>query len=641
MLVTAPAIRHAGSHFLAGGAAGHGEAAPGDHLQTAYRLWLVGHQLENGRVPWRDPYSFRPESDWRLNPGGWPFGLPYWPLWRALGQVLAWNVFVLLTFVAAGALACAWLRELGLPRGPSLAGGLVFAMAPYRAAQSVGHLLGPISIMLPLSLWALERSRRGSRWWLALAGAALATIPLSGQVHLALGAIPLFLAYAAVRTRERWRLAGVGACVAVAVGAGLAVRYGVIAGSIEADGRSLGEVAAFSAEWADFVVRHKRHGSESFVFLGWLTPVAALAGLALLAWRRRYGLATVLGLAAVLPALLALGTNLPLYRAVRFLVPPFRYTRVPERLMPIACLAIAALVAFALHELLRLDLSRLRLARRPALAVAAVAIALLAADLRVEIFGASAADGGNRAYAAIRSQPPGRVLELPVFLPDTHFGSVYLYYTTQARRERPTGYSTTAPVAADELARRLRPLNCGEWPEGTGALLRRLGVTVYAFHLGLFTENPAVPGRAWFAWRSLMRHGFRPLARDGAVVALTRRGSGPPVRPPVPEPARNLLQFCSGWYANDGRGRQMADGHAPFWAYGSGDLRLFVSAPRPLTVRVTVDGREIARERVSSLREVRVPLGRERGWRLIALEARLPRIGGRPRGARLLGYALS
>src|SRR5439155_1045962 len=123
-------------------------------------------------------------------------------------------------YVAAGVVALAWLRELGLDRGPALAGGLAFAIAPYRVDQSVGHLLGPISLLLPLALWAFERARRGSLAWGVLAAAALASIPLSGQVHLALGAIPFFALYALCRTRD-WRLlAGPGACVLAAIAAG-------------------------------------------------------------------------------------------------------------------------------------------------------------------------------------------------------------------------------------------------------------------------------------------------------------------------------------------------------------------------------------------------------------------------------------
>src|SRR3954462_6746336 len=45
IVATEPAIAPSRSHFMAGGAPGHGEAAPGDHLQTGYHLWLPGDQL--------------------------------------------------------------------------------------------------------------------------------------------------------------------------------------------------------------------------------------------------------------------------------------------------------------------------------------------------------------------------------------------------------------------------------------------------------------------------------------------------------------------------------------------------------------------------------------------------------------------
>ena len=107
-----------GSHFLACATTIPGEAAAGDHLQAEYHLWLVGHQLEHGRAPWRDPYTFQPESSPRTNFGGWPFGLPFWPLSAVFGEVLGWNLLLLLTYLAAGAFAYLWLRELRLPRAP-------------------------------------------------------------------------------------------------------------------------------------------------------------------------------------------------------------------------------------------------------------------------------------------------------------------------------------------------------------------------------------------------------------------------------------------------------------------------------------------------------------------------------------------
>ena len=130
-----------------------------------------------------------------MNFAGWPFAAVFGPLQALFGTVVGWNLFVLLTYVGAGGLTALWLRALGLPLAAALAGGLAFALAPYRVAQSTGHLLGPISMLLPLALYGVER-RLG---WLA--AAALASIPLSGQVHLALGAIPFVLAYAVARGR--------------------------------------------------------------------------------------------------------------------------------------------------------------------------------------------------------------------------------------------------------------------------------------------------------------------------------------------------------------------------------------------------------------------------------------------------------
>jgi hypothetical protein len=498
VLATWPAIEHAHAKFLAGGAPGHGEAAAGDHLQTGYRLWLVGHQLEHGRAPWRDPYSFRPELGAQVNPSGWPFGLPYWPLVAIFGTVLAWNAFILLTYLGAGAFAYLWLRELDLRRGAALAGGVAFALAPYRVQQSTGHLLGPISLLIPLALWAWERGRRGSPWWHALAAGSLASIPLSGQVHLALGAIPFFLLYALCRSCNRGALIGAAAAVALGVAAGILVDRAVIAHSLTSGHRSLSEVSFYSADWQDFLTRHQRHGSESFVLLGWVLPFFALAGLAL---TKRRTLAVALGIGAALPILLALGTNLPLYSWLWHHFAPLRYPRVPERLMPIACLALAGLAAIAVERL-----------RIPAL----VAVLVFAADLHVRIYGASTPGPGGAAYASISG--PGRLLELPVLTPDVHLGSVYYLYDMKARRERPGGYSTLAPARADEVARWLQSLNTGDWSRDRAGRLRDLGVRFVAVHEGIYEQTHKLrPADARRAEQALVAHGWKLTGTDGAV----------------------------------------------------------------------------------------------------------------------------
>ena len=275
------------------------------------------------------------------------------------GNVWAYDLVVLLSFVAAGGLACWWLRALGLGRGAALAGGLVFALAPYRVGQSTGHLLGLISFLLPATLLALERRRFV---WAAL---ALAAIPLSGQIHLTMGAVALALGYTWARVpRPDWWKGAAGALGAAA--AAIVVQQTVVEGSIAGGGRSFAQVRHYSAEVSDIVTRGVGAGIEELVFVGWLTPVLALAGL--WAVRRRRGLALLLALAAVVPYVLALGSNAPLYEPLWHALPPLRFARVPERLLPIACLAVAALVACALDAAAR----QWRTTRVPFALVAAV-----------------------------------------------------------------------------------------------------------------------------------------------------------------------------------------------------------------------------------------------------------------------------
>lgn len=466
------------SDFLAGGAPGWGEAAAGDHLQVTYHYWLVGHQLEHGRAPWRDPYTFRPESEPVLNVQGWPFGLPFWPLNALFGTVVAWNTLMLLLYLAAGLLACAWLRELGLSRGPALVGGLAFALAPYLQAQwSTGHLLAWVAMLLPLALYAVERARKGSLWWLAVAGAALVSVPLSGQLHLALGVIPFFVLYCLVRLP--WA-----ALLAVpALAAGLLANALVVRHTTGARSRSFHQVEHYSAGLSGFVSRDSKL-IEQMVYLGWSVLALAVAGFVALVLRRRWGLATVLGLGALVPILFALGSHTPGYETLWRHLPGLQHTRVPERIMPVACLALAALVAIAVSRV-----------RWPG--TAAIVALVLLIELPLNLFHATDADPHNKVYAAVRSEPPGRMLELPVYEPGSQSASTYLYYLMQAPRQHPSGYTTTAPIRADAVLRALEKDPC--------PYLDPLGITTIVTHYG--RPNPC---------------GGRLIARAGRMAVYRR-----------------------------------------------------------------------------------------------------------------------
>ena len=137
--------------------------------------------------------GFQPLVEPRLNLAGWPFGLPFWPLEAAFGPVAAWNTLLLTCVVIAGIATYGWLRLLKLPPAAAILGRLAFAIAPCRLADlgtcSAGSPCSSPSLSMPSSVRGrpprgLPRTRQGF-------GALLPSLslPLSGQVHLAVGAL--------------------------------------------------------------------------------------------------------------------------------------------------------------------------------------------------------------------------------------------------------------------------------------------------------------------------------------------------------------------------------------------------------------------------------------------------------------------
>ena len=363
---------------------------PGDHLQTVYALWLPGHQLARAAAPWLDRTASsraRAAGELRRLALRGVFG----PLQALFGTVSGWNVFVLLTYVGAGARRALATRARARPRRRARRRARVRARAlPGRA---VDRPPARISMLLPLALYGLERRRT------LLAAAALASIPLSGQVHLALGSDP-------VRARVRARTA---AAAARAISAAAGVAAGILVWAVslrDTVERPYTEVERYSATLGDFLARDPGE-FERFVYLGWLLPLAAAAGVGCLCFRNTISsgrrLALVLGLGALVPACSRSAPTCPATACsggIRRCKPPACPSGCRSRASASRPWRRLRSLVFQKHKRALGSSQRSRASSSPSTSGCRSTTRAVA-------------DEDNALYAEVAASPPGRLLELP------------------------------------------------------------------------------------------------------------------------------------------------------------------------------------------------------------------------------------
>ena len=554
---------------------GYGEAASGDHLQTTYRFWLVGHQLERGDgALGRSRTASSRSSSRRSSSAAGRTGFPFWPLDALWGPVVAWNLLLLLVTFAAGLFAYLWLRELDLPpargraRRPRVRAGSLPAPAERRAPARLGRRPPPARALglraLPPGGDAPAPPTCGAR----SPPRASSRSRSRASSTSALGALPFLAAYAA-RPLLAHRLAlGLGRSAGrrrrrAPGGGGRDRRLDGVRGEDARRGRLLlGEPARLPQPLAAARAGALRLPRLAAAGAGRRRPRrcwhAAAAGWrscsASPRWCRRCSRSgrTCRSTRRSATSSRRFATRACPGASCRWRT--WRWRRWPRSQR-------AAVVA--------------RFEGRRRTAVGAALLALVAADLLVFPLRSSEADRDNVAYAALADAGPGRVLELPIFQRGKgQFGSVYDYYTQQAPRERPTGYAL-APEGSFEFTERFNRLDCGAWLQEDRAELERLGIRSIVWHGGLYRQSET-PG-AWFGWEGLRRGGIG-VAAGAPPVFLWARGTRRRAAPggAGPRPAVPLRRL--------GRRRADAATRARSGSTGRAVAELELEAPAPTTV---------------------------------------------------------
>lgn len=461
--------------------------AVGDPLQTTYFLWLWRHALSTlSHAPWHDPFQFALTGHTSNQPFGWPLVLISIPVDFLAGPEAAYNVLVVIGYLAS-AFCCYLLgRALGFSRPASAVAGFALAFAPFRVAQGAVHINALLTPLLPLTLFLVEKALRGRRWrgaaWAAVA--SWVSLEASGEMHLEIFIPLLLVIFIAVRYRgvDNERLlwlrmpALLGVCGSLIV-AGLQYLY-ILSPSIAGGGRSLMESALYAPRIADiFPKSFTWERSENYAYPGRVIVALAVAGLIVALstrkWRR-------LGIGLLLLTLVAYGVAIwpsadtpEALRAFYQKLPFLQFIRVSGRVLVLSALSLSILAGIGIDSLRSHGLR------------AALALLLMAAIV---------ADTPHGLYqsASVGPEPLGMlpanagVVDLPAIPPGDLTASVYSLLITRHPGPRAGGYSPfisrEGDAAQSQIARLSEfPLNSCAWKR-----VAQAGAEYVVLHRDLF-----------------------------------------------------------------------------------------------------------------------------------------------------------
>ena len=358
-----------------------------DGYQNAWTLWWIKTALLRGAWPWWTDRLFAPDGvSLYFHTLALTNGLIALPVQLVWPLTVAYNVVVVVSFVASGLALYGLARHAGADPGPAFVAGCLYTFSPFHFAQGIAHLNMLALQWLPLYVWALLaacRSRRLTSGFLAglvLFGVVLTDYYFALFCALATGLIALW--------QRTWRVPAVALATGVALSAPLGVSMlrlvarTALAGTHDPADFSVdllawlvpGEVSRWAPVTAPIWRRFGSYAEESGAYLG-LIPLAVVAvGLrarvrAIVPWVAGAAIFAILALGPWLRVAGRLGPVPLPYFVLTGVIPLVALAGVPARFMAMVFLGLAMAVGLALTALVP---------ARPALRRAAVLTLVLA-----------------------------------------------------------------------------------------------------------------------------------------------------------------------------------------------------------------------------------------------------------------------
>lgn len=475
-----------------------------DSLQLLYNLWLLKDFTLNPQQSFFvDHYQFQvPDLPRLYCTRELPLSLVFLPLSLLLGNLFAYNLTLLLSFVFCG-LAMYYLADRYLDHwAGSLVAACIFTFAPYRLLQLYsGHPHGFIVFWIPLVIYLYEVYWDTRKiWWAVLA--CLSGLGLSmGSPHLIyyLGLFSLvFFAYKTMR--DLWPgKSGLAAALKltgplvlgwlVIMAYMIFLNHIAIKPSIMGSQRGAAEIGHY-APWIRHTLLRQNFSAEKVIYLGWVAVILLLAGTTWQVFdvfrKKRPAPAKMprlffwlIFLATLVLAWGPYSRFAPIYRLFSWL-PFFSVSRTPGRIIVFAHLALALLAGYVIASLVLKTKNK-----KLGIVIPLLVIIALLWDYKIyRSVGLSTPPRSNLAYQYVKdSLPKAPILNISLWPGDSSTGSIYQYYTILYGLPMVNGYQ---PLVLKGYLEKyyfpLESLNTGYLSEDGYQLLKQIGVKYILFH---------------------------------------------------------------------------------------------------------------------------------------------------------------
>lgn len=493
---------------------------PGDQIQFLYYM-LLATDFVSGQTPlFYNLYEFNTGNDEaRYSPGSYyiPFSLVYSAFHLFGTPAFAWNASTLLALWLIYLFT--WLLALRYTHREGIAAtaALFALLLPYQWLQLFGGSpAGFGMVMVPLCLLGIDRAVREDQMRGGiLAGIAIFFASCTDTHVFFFGTllIPIWCLLAFTQRtsfdwrspRAYWRLArALAPLLLLAILALLQTQMGTdtIQETASSGGRSLNEVKLFSPRWRGLWAWREINVTDH-IYFGYVITALLLLGAVLLtrrALRNRRGVSLQQGILFCLIfsgilgiIVLSMGVVGPFHGRIfgiaRKLVPHYEMIRQPAKIFVILPALLGVATALTLGTLFEL---RPRLYRWLLPLLALLIVGEYSYQTRPVLCRIS---DSNAAYAAVAQDAEARAekaraIILPLWPGDSHFASIYQYYSILYRIRMINGYSPFVPTEYIEgVFNRYSTLNLGYANDDQLDHLLSRGIDHILLHEDLYPEK--------------------------------------------------------------------------------------------------------------------------------------------------------